>query len=255
METLGGERAGPGGRIRVLVADDHAVVRLGIRHLLGAHERFFVVGEVSRAGEVLEAVRKWQPDVLVLDVRLPDGSGVEVCRAVRAERPATQVVMLTSFSDDDALVGAVTAGAIGYVLKGTELDQVVSAIDRAAAGEAMLDPVSTREMLDWVQKQTGDSQAGNPVAVLSDQERRVLPLIAQGLTNRQIGETLFVSDQTVKGYVSAILRKLGLGRRAEAAAFVARHLPGQLPGNPGNAGNPGSPVNPGNPGQPPAPRA
>jgi two-component system response regulator DevR len=215
--------------IRVLVADDHAVVRLGIRHLLADQKRFFVVGEVARARDVLAAVRAWQPDVLVLDVRLPDGSGVEVCRAVRAEQPATQVVMLTSFTDDDALVGAVNAGAIGYVLKGTEPEQLVNAIDRAAAGEAMLDPTTTRGMLEWIQRHTGETAVESPVAALSGQERRVLPLIARGLTNRQIGEALFVSDQTVKGYVSSILRKLSLGRRTEAAAYVARHLPGDLP--------------------------
>jgi DNA-binding NarL/FixJ family response regulator len=220
--------------IRVLVADDHAVVRLGIRRLLADQARYFVVGEVASAAAVLEGVRHWQPDVLVLDVRLPDGSGVEVCRAVRVERPATQVVMLTSFTDDEALIGAVSAGAIGYVLKGTEPDQLTRAIDRAAAGEPMLDSISTRDMLEWVQKHTGDAPIAAPLASLTDQERRVLPLIVRGLTNRQIGEALFVSDQTVKGYVSAILRKLNLTRRSEAAAFAARHLPSEQAPTPRN---------------------
>ena len=214
--------------IRVLVADDHAVVRLGIRRLLADRERYFVVGEVANAAEVIEAVDRWQPDVVVLDVRLPDGSGVEVCRAIRTARPATQVVMLTSFTDDDALIGAINAGAIGYVLKGTEPEHLTRAIDRAAAGEAVLDPLSARDMLAWVQRHTGPAPLDTPLSSLTEHERQVLPLIARGLTNREIGEILFVSDQTVKGYVSGILHKLGLARRAEIAAYVARHLPAAL---------------------------
>jgi two-component system, NarL family, response regulator DevR len=218
------------GTIRVLVADDHAVVRLGIKHLLAGDKRYFLVAETATAADTLAAVRRWQPDVVVLDVRLPDGSGVEACRAIRAVRPETQVVMLTSFSDREALVAAVQAGAIGYVLKGAAPEQLVDAILGAAAGEARMDPVSTKDMLEWVQHRAPSNLQEGPLATLSDQERRTLSLIAEGKTNRQIGSELFVSDQTVKGYVSNILKKLGVSRRSEAAAFAARHLPQRADG-------------------------
>src|SRR6266542_5052837 len=207
-----------GERLRILLVDDHAIVRLGLRALFETVERFFVVGEAGTMADAVSEARHWQPDVVVMDVRLPDGSGVEACRAIRAERPATQVVMLTSYADEQALVASVVAGAAGYLLKGAAPDELIRAVERAARGESLLDSSSTRTVMDVLQRQlSGD--ATDPIAALSDQEKRVLPFIARGMTNREIGAELFLSDQTVKGYVSSILKKLGLSRRAEAAAF------------------------------------
>jgi DNA-binding NarL/FixJ family response regulator len=218
QEFKGGER------LRILLVDDHAVVRLGLRSLFETVERFFVVGEAASVSEAVAAAQRWQPDVVVLDVRLPDGSGVEACRTIRAEREATQVVMLTSYGDEDALVESVLAGASGYLLKGAGPDELIRAVERAGEGESLLDGSSTRAVLDVLQRQLkGDSV--DPLSGLSDQEKKILPLIAQGKTNREIGSDLYLSDQTVKGYVSSILKKLRLSRRAEAAAFIARQMP------------------------------
>src|SRR5829696_8513363 len=173
-------------RLRVLVVDDHAVVRLGLRSLFDTVERFFVVGEAATARDAVAEARRWQPDVVVLDVRLPDGSGVEACREIRAERPGTQVVMLTSYADEDALVASVVAGAAGYLLKGSAPEELIRAVERAAMGESLPDASSTRTVLGVLQRQlSGD--ATDPLAALSDQEKRILPFIAQGLTNREIG--------------------------------------------------------------------
>ena len=213
--------------VRILVVDDHAVVRLGLRQAFDAVSDFSVAAEASGTLEALDAARRTRPDVVIMDVRLPDGSGAEACRAIRHELPGAQVIMLTSFPDEEALVAAVTAGASAYFLKGAEPPQLIDAVRRVAAGECLLDSASTRTVLGVLQRQAGAPR--DPLSALSEPERRTLPLIAQGLTNRQIAQTLCLSDQTVKGYVSSILKKLGLSRRSQAAALAARSLPDEAP--------------------------
>ncbi|MGH2354245.1 MAG: response regulator, partial [Chloroflexota bacterium] len=209
-------------RVRILVVDDEAVVRIGLRSIFDRIEGFFVVGEAGTAAEAMAAVRRWQPDVVVMDARLSDGSGIEVCREIRAEHPDTRVVMLSSSPDQDGLVASIMAGASGYLLKQCEPERLVEAVETVTRNESLLDPASAHTILDWVQRQMS-TETLDPLAALTEQERRILPLIAAGQTNREIGAELFLSDQTVKGYVSSILRKLRLRRRAEAAAFIARH--------------------------------
>ena len=206
--------------IGVLLVDDHAVVRVGLAALLATVPTFAVVGQASTAAEAMVAARRTHPDVVVMDVRLPDGSGIDVCRAIRAEREATRVLMLSSFTEDDAVVGSILAGASGYLLKSTEPDRLIEAIEQVARGESLLDPRVTAAVLERLRRApAGDA---GPLAVLSEQERRIVPLIADGKTNRQIADMLYLSEHTVKSYVSAILKKLRLARRAEVAALVAR---------------------------------
>lgn len=206
--------------IGVLLVDDHAVVRLGLAALLATVPSLRVVGQASTAGEALVAARQTHPDVVVMDVRLPDGSGVEACRALRAERPETRVLMLTSYADEEVVVASVMAGAAGYLLKSTEPERLIEAIERVAAGESLLDPRVTAAVLDRLRHARPTS--GGPLAALSEQERRIVPLVAEGKTNRQIAAELYLSEHTVKSYVSGILHKLRLRRRAELAALVAR---------------------------------
>jgi DNA-binding NarL/FixJ family response regulator len=206
--------------IAVLLVDDHAVVRLGLAALLATVPAFEVVGQASTAAEAMVAARRTHPDVVVMDVRLPDGSGVDVCRAIRAEREATRVLMLTSYTEDEAVVASVLAGADGYLLKSTEPDRLIEAIERVAGGESLLDPRVTAAVLDRLRRAPA-GEAG-PLAALSEQERRIVPLIAEGKTNRQIADALYLSEHTVKSYVSGVLKKLRLARRAELAALVAR---------------------------------
>jgi DNA-binding NarL/FixJ family response regulator len=170
----------------------------------------------------IEAAAKSTPDVVIMDVRLPDGSGVEACRTIREARPETKVIMLTSYADDEALFASIIAGASGYLLKQTRGQAVVDAITAVAAGGSLLDPDVTGKVLERVRAGRGDDPA---IASLTEQERKVLVGLAEGKTNREIGETLFLSEKTVKNYVSRILDKLGLSRRAEAAAYVAKHRP------------------------------
>lgn len=210
--------------IRLMLVDDHAVVRLGLRTLFEALPRFQVVGEAGSVAEVIPVAAACQPDVVIMDVRLPDGSGIEACRDLRSDRPATRVVMLTSFPDDDAVVAAILAGASGYLLKQTAPRQLVAAVETVAQGGSLFDPAVTQTVLTWL-RQTRPQAAADPLARLTTRERRVLPLIADGLTNREIAHRLSVSEHTVKTHVSNILRKLGLPRRIDAAAFLARHPP------------------------------
>ena len=208
--------------VRVLLVDSAPVVRLGLRSVLGAEAGCYVMGEAGTAAEALTQVQQWRPDVVVLDAHLPDASGADACRALREAAPETQVVVLAQGSDESALLGAIVAGAAGFLLKGTEPQLLAEAVTRAAAGESLLDPASTRDMLAWVQRRASGIPEDDPLAMLTAQEKRILPLIARGMTNREIGAALYLSDQTVKGYVSSLLRKLGMSRRAEAAAFIAR---------------------------------
>lgn len=205
--------------IRVFLLDDHEVVRLGLAELLGAEDDIEICGEASTAAEALRRIPATKPDVAVLDVRLPDDSGVEVCREIRSSHPEVHCLMLTSFADDDALFSSILAGASGYVLKQVHGTDFVDAVRRVAAGESLLDPGVTQKVLERLRHQ-GEDQ--DELAVLTGQERKILELIAEGRTNRQIGETMFLAEKTVKNYVSNMLAKLGMARRAEAAAYAAR---------------------------------
>ena len=209
--------------VRVFLLDDHELVRRGIRDLLWAEEDLMVVGEASTAAEALERVPQTKPDVAVLDVRLgeeADGmSGIEVCRELRSAHPEVACVMLTSYADDEALFASIMAGASGYVLKQIRGADLVNAVRRVAAGESLLDPAATARVFDRLRQPL---QLDDPLSGLSPQERRILDLIAEGKTNRQIGEAMYLAEKTVKNYVSHLLAKLGMERRAEAAAYAAR---------------------------------
>jgi DNA-binding NarL/FixJ family response regulator len=207
------------GRIRVFLLDDHELVRRGLADLLGVEADIEVVGEASSVAEAMVRIPATKPDVAVLDVRLPDGSGVEVCRDIRSQLSDVQCLMLTSFSDDEALFDAIMAGASGYVLKEIRGNDLVDAIRQVAAGKSLLDPSLTQKVLERLRKGNGEDER---LAALSDQERKILILIGDGLTNRQIGEELHLAEKTVKNYVSSLLAKLGMERRTQAAAFVAR---------------------------------
>jgi DNA-binding NarL/FixJ family response regulator len=204
--------------VRVFLLDDHEIVRRGLRDLL-EDAGLEVVGEAGTAEEALRRVPALSPDVAVLDVRLPDGDGVEVCRELRNRNPDLPCLMLTSFSDDEALFDAIMAGASGYVLKQIRGDDLVDAIGRVAAGESLLDPTATTRLLERLRR--GGPQ-DDKIAQLTDQERRILELLAEGLTNRQIAEQMYLAEKTVKNYVSNLLAKMGMQRRTEAAVYAAR---------------------------------
>ena len=206
-------------RIAVFLLDDHEIVRRGVRELLEAGGDMEVVGEAGTAAEAMARIPATRPQVAVLDVRLPDGNGVEVCREVRSRHPEVQCLMLTSFSDDEALMDAIMAGAAGYVLKQIRGNDLAEAIRRVARGELLLDPAVTRRVLDRLRN---PEPVDDRLAQLTEQERRILDLIAQGLTNRQIGNEMHLAEKTVKNYVSNLLAKLGMSRRTEAAVFATR---------------------------------
>jgi DNA-binding NarL/FixJ family response regulator len=203
--------------IRVFLLDDHEVVRRGLRELVDATDDLEVVGEAGTAEEAVGRIPATAPDVAVLDVRLPDGDGIEVCRDVRSKHPEIECLMLTSFADDEAVYAAIMAGASGYVLKQVKGTDLVDAIRRVGQGESLLDPAVTARVLDRMRR-GGDDELAN----LTPQERRLLELIAEGLTNRQIGERMFLAEKTIKNYVSNLLAKLGMSRRTEAAVYAAR---------------------------------
>ena len=208
---------GPAGPVRVFLLDDHEVVRRGIRDLLEVEGEFEVVGEASTAAEALARVPALSPAVAVLDVRLPDGDGVSVCRELRSRMPRLACLMLTSFSDDEALFDAIMAGASGYLLKQVSGTDLVGAVRTVAAGGSLLDPKLTNAVM--ARLRAGDRK--DPLAVLTAQERRILDLIGDGLTNRQIGERMFLAEKTVKNYVSSVMSKLGVERRVQAAVLVS----------------------------------
>ncbi len=210
-------------QVRVMLVDDHEVVREGLRTLIGRHKEMLVVGEAGTTAEAIETAAKSKPDVIVMDVRLPDGSGVEACRTIREARPETKVIMLTSYADDEALFASIVAGAAGYLLKQTRGQAVIDAITAVAQGRSLLDPDVTGKVLERVRR--GRDEEDPAFGSLTDQERKVLEQLAEGKTNREIGEVLFLSEKTVKNYVSRILDKLGLSRRAEAAAYMAKRRP------------------------------
>jgi DNA-binding NarL/FixJ family response regulator len=203
---------------RVFLLDDHEVVRRGVRELLEAEPDMDVVGEAGTAEEALTRIPATAPEVAILDVRLPDGDGVEVCREIRSMHPEVSCIMLTSYSDDDAVYSAIMAGASGYLLKQVRGTDLIEGVRRVARGESLLDPAVTARVLDRIRHR----DEADELATLSNQEQTILELIAEGLTNRQIGERMFLAEKTVKNYVSNMLGKLGMSRRAEAAAYAAR---------------------------------
>ena len=205
--------------IRVFLLDDHEIVRRGLRELLDAEDDIDVVGEASTAAEALARVPAVQPDVAVLDVRLPDGNGVEVCRDIRASHPEVKCLMLTSYADDEALFDSIMAGASGYVLKQVRGVELVDGIRRVAAGQSLLDPTVTARVLERLRHAPEEDER---FSSLTDQERKILMLLADGLTNRQIAEQMYLAEKTVKNYVSNLLAKMGMNRRTEAAVYAAR---------------------------------
>jgi two-component system, NarL family, response regulator DevR len=208
--------------LRLLVVDDHEVVRQGLVSLLERREHFQVVAEAGTAAEAVEMARKFEPDLVVMDVRLPDGSGIEACREIRSEFPGTRVVILTSYPDEEAVLSAIIAGASGYLLKQIRGRDLVGALESVGRGESLLDPLVTEKVLDRVRRIATGTYT-DELAQLTQQEQKILLLVAEGKTNKEIASEVFLSDKTVKNYVSSILSKLNLERRAQAAAFVARH--------------------------------
>ncbi len=204
----------------MFLLDDHEIVRRGLIELINAEADMEVVGEAGTAADAIGRIGATTPDVAVLDYQLPDGNGVEVCREVRDRYPNIACLMLTAFSDDDALFSAIMAGARGYVLKQIRGNDLVDSVRRVARGEQLLDATLTARVLDRLR--TPPEQEVDPLASLSPQERQILALIAEGLTNRQIGDRMFLAEKTVKNYVSSVLTKLGMERRTEAAVFAAR---------------------------------
>jgi two-component system, NarL family, response regulator DevR len=207
--------------IRVYLLDDHEVVRRGLCDLLQRDGDIEVIGESGSAVEAAARIPALRPDVAVLDGRLPDGSGVEVCREVRSVDPSIAVLILTSYDDDDALFSAIMAGAAGYVLKQVRGTDLVDDVRRVAAGQSLLDPAVTQQVLERLRRGPAEDSA---LAPLTDQEKRILELIGEGMTNRQIAESVFLAEKTVKNYVSSLLAKLGMERRTQAAVFAAKHF-------------------------------
>jgi DNA-binding NarL/FixJ family response regulator len=208
-------------QMRLLVVDDHEVVRQGLVAMLDRRPNFQVVAEAGTAADSIEMARKYQPDLVVMDVRLPDGSGIEACREIRAEMPQIRVVILTSYPDEEAVFSAIVAGASGYLLKQVRGRDLVAALEAVGRGESLLDPAVTEKVLERVRRiATGGAQ--DELAQLTSQEQKILLLVAEGKTNKEIAAEVFLSDKTVKNYVSSILSKLNLQRRAQAAAYLAK---------------------------------
>jgi DNA-binding NarL/FixJ family response regulator len=206
-------------QIKVFLLDDHEIVRWGVKDVLEAEPDITVVGEAGTAASALARIPALRPDVAVLDVRLPDGDGVSVCRDIRSKMPEVACLMLTSYGDDDALFDAIMAGAAGYVLKQIRGTDLAAAVRTVASGESLLDPEAAGRVMNRMRERATRS---DPLAGLTEQERRVLELIGEGLTNRQIGEQMFLAEKTVKNYTSALFAKLGMERRTQAAAYAAR---------------------------------
>ncbi len=209
------------GNIRVLIVDDHEVVREGLRSLINRREGLTVVGEAGSVETAVAEAERTQPDVVIMDVRLPDGTGVEACREIREARPDTKVIMLTSYADEEAVFASIVAGASGYLLKQTRGQTLADAIATVSRGESLLDPAVTSKVMERV-RNAGARRQDDELSTLSEQEQKILALIAEGKTNKEIAAEIYLSDKTVKNYVSSILSKLNLRRRSEAAAFVAR---------------------------------
>ena len=214
------EASGP---LRVLVVDDHEVVRQGLVALLDRRESFQVVAEAGTVAEAIEQAQRHRPDIVIMDIRLPDGSGIEACRAIRSDLPDTRIVMLTSYPDEEAVLSAIVAGASGYLLKQIRGRDLVAALETVGHGGSLLDPAVTERVLERIRRIATGASGTDEMSQLTSQERKILLLVAEGMTNKQIATEVFLSDKTVKNYVSSILAKLNLERRAQAAAFVAKH--------------------------------
>jgi two-component system response regulator DevR len=207
---------------RILLVDDHEVVRLGLKSLLDRHALFEVVGEAASAREALEQVALLEPDVVVMDIRLPGTSGIEACEEIVARYPKTKVIMLTSYAEDEMLFSAIRSGASGYILKQIGSDDLIKALEAVSRGEALLDPAVTQRVFQEVRRAVKEEEA-SAFAHLSQQEKHVLLLVSEGKTNREIAKALFLGEGTVRNYVSSILSKLGVNNRAEAAAYAVEH--------------------------------
>jgi two-component system, NarL family, response regulator DevR len=207
---------------RILLVDDHEIVRLGLKALLERHPNFEVVAEASTAREAVEKVETFLPDVVVMDIRLPGGSGIEACEEISERFPDSKVIMLTSYAEDEMLFSAIRAGAAGYVLKQIGGEDLVHAIEAVSRGEAMLDPAVTQRIFLEVRKAAKEEEA-SAFSALTQQEKHVLLLVSEGKTNREIAKALFLGEGTVRNYVSSILSKLGVSNRAEAAAYAVEH--------------------------------
>lgn len=208
-------------RIAVLVVDDHEVVRLGLRSLLSRGPGIEVVGEAGTGAEAVALAARIRPDVVVMDIRLPDRSGVEACREIRSADPNVQIIMLTSHADEEAVFNSIIAGASGYLLKQMRGQELVRAVETVASGQSLLDPAVTQKVLEKMKRMVAGRQP-DELAQLSAQEQKVLALVAEGKTNKEIARALGLSDKTVKNYLSHVFEKLNVSRRAEAAAFFAR---------------------------------
>jgi DNA-binding NarL/FixJ family response regulator len=214
-------QAAPGGPLSLLIVDDHEVVREGLAALLERRDEFHVAAQAGTVAEAVAQAAKFQPDLVIMDVRLPDGSGIEACREIRAARPETRVVMLTSYPDEEAVLSAILAGASGYLLKQIRGRDLVAALEQVGAGASLLDPAVTEKVLERV-RMAARGTSTDELADLTSQERKILMLVAEGKTNKEIAAEVYLSDKTVKNYVSSILSKLNLERRAQAAAYVAK---------------------------------
>jgi DNA-binding NarL/FixJ family response regulator len=214
----------PSSDLKVMLVDDHEVVREGLRALLNRRSGMRVVGEAGTVADAISVASRENPDVVVMDVRLPDGSGVEACREIRAARPETRMIMLTSYADEEAVLASILAGASAYLLKQTRGQQLAEAVEAVARGESLLDPQVTMRVLDQV-RNMATGAAADKQAQLNENETKILKLIAEGKTNKEIAAEVYLSDKTVKNYVSSILSKLNLRRRSEAAAYIARRTP------------------------------
>ncbi|HEX2844401.1 MAG TPA: response regulator transcription factor [Candidatus Limnocylindria bacterium] len=219
----------PNRPLRIMVVDDHEVVRQGLVALLDRREGLDVVAQAGTVAEAIAEAARFEPDLVVMDVRLPDGSGIEACREIRAARPETRVIMLTSYPDEEAVLSAIIAGASGYLLKQVRGRDLVAALESVGRGESLLDSAVTEKVLQRV-RNAASGGAADELSDLTSQERKILMLVAEGKTNKEIATEVFLSDKTVKNYVSSILSKLNLQRRTQAAAFVAKHHLGEPQG-------------------------
>jgi two-component system, NarL family, response regulator DevR len=209
-------------KLRVLLVDDHEVVRLGLRALLSRYGEFEVVGEAQDARDAVEKTLYFQPDVVVMDVRLPGKSGIDATRSIMAQRPETKVIVLTSYAEDEILFDAIAAGAVGFVLKQIGSDDLVRALQTVARGESLLDPAVTQKVFNRMRVQARQEE-GRHFSDLTEQELLILGFITHGMTNKEIAQCIFLSEKTVRNYVSSILAKLEVSSRAEAAVFAVRH--------------------------------
>ncbi len=208
--------------VKVMIVDDHEVVRLGIKGLVSNHPNLNIIGEAASVREAVSKALILEPDVILLDIRLPDGSGIEACREIRKKLPSAKIIILTSFPDDDVVIQSILAGAAGFVLKEVRGNSLVEAIEKVAKGETLLDPNVTNKVFNYVKNNYSIDETSMALDSLTKQELKVLELVAEGKTNKEIGKELYLSERTVRNYLSRVMKKLDLSNRAQAAAFYAR---------------------------------